>query len=121
MVQRFDLIGVHTSIDEAARSYANDKLASLDRYIPKHGRQSAHLQVRLQEERVNGKKQAICEATLHLPRHTISLKERGSSLTASIDILHSRLKQQIKRYKDEFTNHKRYRRLFARINRGTIV
>jgi len=117
MVQRFDLIGVHTALNEEARAYANDKLAYLDRYIPEHGRRSAHLAVRLHEERLNGKKQATCEATLHLPRRTISLRERAATLNAAIDLVKARLKQQIQKYKGQFANGKHRRRTVARIKR----
>lgn len=117
MVQKFDLIGVHAELNKEARRQVVKKFANLDRYIPRHGRESAHLEVRLQEEKLGGKKQAVCEATLHLPRRTISMKERGMTLYAAVDILKARLKQQIKKYKDEFTNGKHRRHVVARLRR----
>lgn len=114
MIKKFELLGLHTVVDNDVRTYANNKLASLDQYIPRHSRNSAHLEVRLREEKKGSRVQAICEAILHLPRRTISLTERADSIFAAIDAVKTCLKLLIQKYKNEFTNNKRRRHLAAR-------
>ncbi len=121
MVQRFEVIGVHTQLGKDIRMYVSKRLANLDRYIPRHGRDSAHLEVRLQEEKAGGKRQAVCEATLYLPRRKISLTEHGPTMNAAVDVVKTHLKQQIQKYKDEFASGKQRRHVFARFQHHLSV
>jgi ribosomal subunit interface protein len=117
MIQRFALLGLHTEVDNEVQTYVKEKLAKLDRYIPKHGRNSAQLEIRLWKEKISGKTQAVCEATLHMPRRVISLKEHANTFFAAVDAMKTRLKLLIQKYKDKFTDNKRRRHLTARFRR----
>jgi len=115
MLQRFELTAVHQELAPQTRDYAVAKLAALDRYIPRHARESVRLEVRLAEARRRGRQLAVCEATLHLPRRSLSVREEGVTQTAAIDLMKTSLKQQIQKYKSEFTSGKHRRREFARL------
>jgi ribosomal subunit interface protein len=117
MVQKFEVTGVHFEIDKKMYNYVSKKLGSLDRYIPRHSRNSAHLEILLSESKLDGKQQSICEATLYLPHETINLTEKGANMFASIDIVSSKLKQLIQKYKDEHANGKQRRHIIGRIRR----
>jgi ribosomal subunit interface protein len=114
MLQKFDLSATHLELDDRLKKYVTRKLAHLDKYMSKHVRPTAHLEVRLKEHKSNGQKEAVCDVTLRLPHDTIKLTEATQNMYAAIDIVEAKLKQQIRRYKDEHTNAKRRRRLFAR-------
>lgn len=117
MLQKFEITGVHVEIDDQLRNYVTNKLGSIDRYIPRNNRDSAHLEVRLREAKINRKAQAVCEVTLYMPHETISLAEPAINMYAAVDIVKTKLKQQIQKYKDEFMNGKQRRHIFGRLRR----
>jgi len=117
MVQKFEVTGVHFEIDKQMHKYVTNKLGNLDRYIPRHSRSSAHLEILLSESKLDGKHQAICEATLYLPHETINLTEKAINMHIAIDIVKSKLKQRIQKYKDEHANGKQRRHIIGRIRR----
>ena len=114
MVQKFELSATHMELDERLKKYVTKKLATIDKYLSKHVRPSAHLEVRLKEHKPKGQKQSVCDVILHLPHDNIKITEATPNMFASIDIVEAKLKQQVKHYKDTHTDGKRRRRLFAR-------
>jgi len=121
MLQKFELSATHMELDDRLKKYATKKLANIDRYLSKHIRSSAHLEVRLKEHRSDGQKQSVCDVTLHLPQGTIKIRESTQNIFASVDIVEAKLKQQVRRYKESHTDGKRRRRLFARAGGAAAV
>lgn len=117
MIQKFELTGIHVEIDDKLRHYVLNKLGSLDRYMPRHNRDVANMEVRLREAKFNGRIQAVCETVLYLPHETISLTERAVTMYAAIDLVKPKLKQRIQRYKDESSNGQQRRHMFGRFTR----
>jgi len=118
MIQKFEIQGEHTVVDEALRKYVTKKIGTLDRYLSRHNRQSAHAEVHLKE---NKKKKdnthCICEVVLHLPHQTIVITEHALNMYAAVDIVEAKLKQQIQKYKDTHQTGKMQRHLFGRFRR----
>jgi ribosomal subunit interface protein len=117
MLRRLDIIGVHYALSDRLRADITKQLGRLDRYIPKHARESAHMEVRLREAKHEGRVLPECEVSLKLPRETIVLKEFGATIYAAVDIAEDKLKQQIKRYKDQLPSGERSQHIFARLRR----
>jgi ribosomal subunit interface protein len=115
MLQKFEVQGVHTTVDDNLRKYVNKKIGGLDHYISRHGRQSAHVEVWLKEGKAKNNTHCTCEVTFYLPQETINLKESAYNMYAAVDIVEAKLKQQLKKYKDLHTNGKLTRHLFARL------
>ena len=109
MVQKLEIAGEHYVIDDNLKKYITRKIGRLDKYLSKHSRESAHLEVRLKEEKV-----CVANVTLHLPQETINIKESTLNMYAAVDIVQAKLKQQIQRYKDMHSNGKLHRKLFRR-------
>lgn len=114
MMQRMELKGVHLTIDDKLRKYAERKLGGLDRLLSKHSRESAHLEVTLKESTGKGAKRCHCDLTLHLPHENIIIKESTVNMYAAIDIAEAKLKMQLKKYKDTHEQGKLRRKLFNR-------
>lgn len=121
MVQKVEITGEHFAIDDSLRKYITKKLGRLDRYMHKHSRASAHLDVRLKEQKNKGQKLCVLNATLHLPHETINIKESTLNMYAAVDIVQVKLKQRIQKYKDLHATGKQHRRLFARARSGVSV
>ncbi len=121
MIKKFELSATHLEIDDKLKKYITKKIASVDKYISRHVRPSAHLEVRLKEHRANGQRQSVCDVTLHLPHETIKISESTQNIFASVDIVEAKLKQQLRNYKELHTNGKRRRRLFARARNTALA
>jgi ribosomal subunit interface protein len=119
MLQRFEIQGVHLTVDEPLKRYTNRKIGGLDKYLSKHDRESAHAAVILKERRSKKDDHCICEVVLYLPHQQIVIKEAALNMYAAIDIVEAKLKQQIKKYKDKHENGKSRRHVFARLGRRT--
>ncbi len=100
MIKKLEINGVHTVLNEDLKKYITKKIGKLDRYLPRAARESAHAEVFVKESKVKGKKQCACEVVLHLPNETIITKESTLNMFAAVDIVESKLKNQIKKYKD---------------------
>ncbi len=117
MLQKFEIHGVHTVVDDNLRKYIVKKIGHLDKYMTRASRQSAHLEVILKEATFKDKRQSTCEVNLHLPHETINLKESTINMYAAVDIVDAKLRQQLRKYKDLHHGGKMHRRLFARFSR----
>jgi putative sigma-54 modulation protein len=117
MLQKFEINGVHVSIDDRLRSHVNNKIGGLDHYISRHSRESAHAEVLLKESKSKDNNSCICEVILYMPKDTIVVKESASTMYAAVDVSETKLKQQLKKYKDLHGNGKLHRHLFGRFRR----
>jgi ribosomal subunit interface protein len=119
MLAKFDLKGVHTDIDANLHKYATRKLANLDKYLPRHHRDAAHAVVELKEaNKAKEQKKYTCDVTLHLPKGTLHVAESTMNMFAAIDIVETKLKLQIKKYKDSHGSAKWTRHLTAKFRRN---
>ncbi len=115
MLKKFEIQGVHTVVDDKLKAYVTKKIGGLDKYMSRHNRQSAHLEVHLKESKAKkGSDHCKCEVTLHMPHQTIIIKENALNMYAAVDIVEAKLKQQLQKYKDLHGSGKMHRHLFAR-------
>lgn len=118
MLQKFELKGVHTTIDENLQKYVTKKIGRIDKYLPRHHRDSAHAVVELKEAaKAKDQKKYTCEVTLYLPHETLNVAETTMNMFAAVDIVETKLKLQIKKYKESHANGKLARHLTARMRR----
>ena len=117
MLQKLEITGIHFDVRDEVRDYVMNKLGKLDRYLPKHSRESAHMEVRLFEAQRGGKKEPECEVTLFVPRESINLHEHAGSVYAAVDKAETHMKQLIKKYKDSLGVGERRQHLLARLRR----
>ena len=115
MFQKFEVRSVHFKADKKLQAYVRRKIGHLDRYVSRHARGSAHLEVYLKESKQKGANHSHCEITLHLPKDTIVIKENGINIYAAVDIAEAKLKQQLQKYKELHASGKLHRKLFARL------
>lgn len=119
MLQRFEVQGVHTTVNDKLRAYVTKKIGGLDRYMSRHSRESAHAEVHLKETKSKDNNHCVCEVTLHMPHQNIVIKEKALNMYAAVDIVEVKLKQQLKKYKDLHSNGKLHRHLIGRFRRKT--
>lgn len=82
--------------------YVNQKLKKLSKYMSKHLRESAHAIVMLKQKKSDQKEQYECEIILRLPpKEEMIAKETTVNMFAAIDIVESKLKSQLSKYKSK--------------------
>lgn len=117
MVKKLEITGVHITVDADLEKYTRRKIGQLDRYASRKVRDSLHAEVRLKEGKAKDQKRCTCEVTLYLPHEVLNVSESAISMYAAIDIVETKLKIQLKKYKDRHGNPKLYRRIAKRLSR----
>lgn len=100
MIQNIEITARHIDITDELRKYVIKKVSRLDRYVPKHSRESVHAEVKLVQAKSSDKKQYTCEVILHLPKEYLTAKDSTLNMFAAIDIVERKLKAQLMRYKE---------------------
>lgn len=119
MIQKLEINGIHMEVDTDLKKYVAKKIGRLDQYMSRHARVSAHAEVKLKEAKAKDKKQATCEVVLYLPHEAITTKETTVNMYAAVDIVETKLKNQLKKYKEKHEKpYKLHRRVLARIKRS---
>lgn len=119
MINKLEISGVHTTVDDKLKKYIGAKLGKLDRYMPKHARVSAHAEVFIKESKIKERKQHTCEIVLYLPKETLTIKETTLNPFAAVDIVEAKLKTQLKKYKETHGSLRIHRRVIARLRRSS--
>lgn len=117
MIDRLEISGVHSEIDDDLRKYVMKKIGRLDLYMSAYARKTAHAEVKLKENKAKKKQERTCEVILHLPHDTIMVKETTINIYAAIDVVEAKLKNRLKKYKEKHNSEKFHRRLLARFKR----
>ena len=99
MIQNLIVSGVHSDVDEDLKKYVQKKIGNLDRYMSRHARKSAHVEVRLKESHAKDKKSCTCEAVMHLPHDILTTQESTLNMYAAVDIVEEKLHNQLIKYK----------------------
>jgi ribosomal subunit interface protein len=115
MIKRLDISGVHMSVGEDLKKYVIKKIGRLDRFIPKAGRESVYVDVKLKEGKAKDKNERTCEVIVRLPQETITIKETTINMYAAVDIAETKLRQQLKRYKDLHVSPKLRQRVLSKL------
>lgn len=119
MIEKLDVSAVHTQLDPKLHNYVMRKIGKLDRYLPKHARESVIAEVVLKEEKIKTKKECICEIVMQLPHDTLMVAESTMNMYAAVDIVEAKLKNMLKRYKETHSSLRLHRRVLARLRHKT--
>ncbi len=115
MIERLDISGVHTEATDDLKKYVARKVGKLDRFISRHARESVHAEVKLKEGKAKDKNERTCEVIMHLPGETITVKETTINMFAAIDIVETKLRGQLKKYKELHSSPRLHQRLLTKL------
>ncbi len=121
MLEKIKITGIHVDVDKKLQAYVQKKIGSIDRYIPKNARESAHAEVKLKEAFVKKKKECTCEVILRLPHETITIKETTINMFAAVDIVETKFKNQLKKYKEKHGLKRLHHRLLSKLRSRTSL
>lgn len=119
MITHIDISGIHYEVSDDLKKYITKKVGKLDKFVPRHARKSLTADVRLTERKTKTDKNQ-CEIVLHLPNQQITAKEATVNMFAAIDIVETKLKSQLKKYKGTHGGDKQdHRGILRRLVRGS--
>lgn len=103
MIERIEITGINIEVDEDLHKYITKKIGRLDRFMSRHVRESVHVEVKLKELKRHKKKECTFEVILHVPHEVIATKETTLNMFAAVDIVETKLKNQLKKYKEKYS------------------
>jgi putative sigma-54 modulation protein len=118
MITSIELSGIGYQIDERTKKYAMKKIARLDKYLPRHARQSVKAEVKLREVNKDHGNKYQAEIILHVPDKTLTAKDSTVNMIAAIDIVEAKIVGQLRRYKQAVLPHVGQRRVLSRLRQG---
>jgi ribosomal subunit interface protein len=98
---KLEISGVHMDLEDDLKKYVTKKMNRLEKYIPRHARESAAVNVTLKESHAKNKRQFTCEINLSLPLESINVSESTLNIFAAVDIAEETAKNRLKRYKEK--------------------
>lgn len=120
MISQIDISGIHYEVSESLKKYVTRKVGKLDRFVPRHARKSIHAEVKLTELKTKSDRNQ-CEIIIYLPDSQIVAKEATVNMFAAIDIVETKVKNQLKKYKathgGDMQDHRGILRRFRRSQR----
>lgn len=99
MISTIDISGIHYEVSGDIKKYITRKVSRLDRFVPRHARKSMHVEVKLTELKTKSDRNQ-CEIIIHLPESQVMAKEATINMFAAIDIVETKIKNQLKKYKE---------------------
>lgn len=121
MITTIEVTGIKYDVDDTTKKYVLKKIGKLDRYLPRHARESVNVEVRLKEvNRANGNKYEV-EVTINVPDKVITAKDSTLNMLAAVDIVEAKIVSQLRKYKQASIAHvgrrgvmSKFKRSFAR-------
>jgi ribosomal subunit interface protein len=109
MISKIDTSGINLDLSDDIKKYIARKIGRLDKYMPRHVRQSAHAEAKLRETNNRLGNKYECEVILHLPGGAVQAKEATLNMFAAVDIVEAKLRNQLVKYKAAHISHLRER------------
>lgn len=112
-------VGGHNfDLNPKIKAYVDEKIGSLDHYLPKAAQQSQARVTLENDEDATSDSRFICEAIIRVPHATLQAREATQNIFAAVDIVEAKLKAQIHKYKDKHSPRaSRGRLLFDKLMR----
>lgn len=118
MITTIEVTGIKYDVDDTTKKYVLKKIGKLDRYLPRHARESVNAEVRLKEvNRANGNKYEV-EVTINVPEKVITASDSTLNMLAAVDIVEAKIVTQLRKYKQATISHVGRRGVMSKFKRS---
>jgi putative sigma-54 modulation protein len=115
MIQNINLTTLHLDVDDKTKQYVISKIQKLSRFLPRHARKSVSADVTISQiNKKHGNKYQV-EVVLHVPQKKLTASDSTMNVIAATDIVEAKLTAQLKKYKDQHTDHRGRHGIFAHV------
>ncbi|MFZ2125571.1 MAG: ribosome-associated translation inhibitor RaiA [Candidatus Saccharimonadales bacterium] len=118
MITSIQITGIAYKLDEITRKYVTKRIGHLDRYLPKHARNSVTADVKIAEVNHDHGNKYEVEVILNVPGKIITAKDSTNNKLAAVDIVEEKLKNQLRTYKQAAVAHIGKRGVMSRFKRS---
>ena len=88
MITSIEITGINKySLDDTTKKYVMKKIGRLDRYLPRHARNSVSAEVKLKEVNRDHGNKYEAEVMLNVPDKKITAKDSTLNMLAAVDIV----------------------------------
>lgn len=103
MIKHIDITAAQKDykIDPELAKYIQKKIGKLDKHMKRQNRAVARADVKLKENTSKGGKKCTAEVILHIPGEKLVATESTMNMYAAVDIVETKLQNQLKRYKEK--------------------
>lgn len=103
MIKHIDIAAAQKDykVDKDLEKYIQKKIGRLDKHMKRKNRDSARADIKLKESKGNGGKKCTAEAILHTSDYKLTASESTINMYAVIDIVETKLQNQLKREKEK--------------------
>lgn len=119
MITHIDVTGLGSyQPDDKTLKYIKKKIGALDRLVPRHARSTIHADVKLAEvNKAHGNKYRA-EAIVYVPNKEIVASDTTMNVLSALDIVETKLANQLRKYKQETIPHVSRRGVMSRFKRS---
>ncbi len=123
MIENIAITGIKVDVTKELERYIKRKIGKLDRRIKRSQRDEVRADVKLNETMTKSGKKCSCEVIMHVPGAGITAVESTINMFAAVDIVETKLKNQLKKHKEKHSvsddKHKNSaaRRLLGKLTR----
>lgn len=115
MITNINLTTLHLEIDDKTKQYVISKIEKLGRFLPRHARKSVTADVTVSQiNKKHGNKYQV-EVILNVPQKKLTARDSTMNIIAATDIVEAKLTAQLKKYKDQHTDHRGRHGIFAQV------
>ena len=118
MIAAIDITGIKYDVDETTRKYVLRKIGRLDRYLPRHARKSATVDVRLRQIDADHGNKYEADIVFNVPDKRLTAKDSTVNMLAAVDIVEAKIVAQLHKYKEASLPHVGRRGVLDRFKRG---
>lgn len=83
------------------QKYVEQKVKDIEKYIPRHARQSAQLSIRIAKTPKSKTESYTCSVSLTLPHQKLLASEKVEHSYAALDVVMAEIKRQVADYKSK--------------------
>jgi len=118
MIALIKVIGIAYEVDDTTRKYVIKRIGRLDRYLPRHARKSASVEVKLEQVNHDHGNKYEVEVIMDVPGTLITAKDSTSNMIAAVDIVEAKIRVQLNDYKQASIAHIGKRRIMSRFKQS---
>jgi putative sigma-54 modulation protein len=109
-----EVTGRNFEVDDKMRTYIDDKIGGLEKYLPRQSRATAACTVVLEDD-PSGREdnRYVCEAVMKVHGTTMVSREGTVNVYAAIDIVEAKLRTQMTKYKEKVALEPRRGRMLS--------
>lgn len=107
MIKRIDITGINIELKDDIKKYVRKKIGRLDRFVPRHARESLYVEVILKETNEKHGNKYECEIKIQVPDELLVAKDSTMNMFAAVDIVEQKVKNLMRKYKEQRSDHGR--------------